>query len=188
MIPLKAKVIPATLLAFLSLGVSADDWQGRLVSQLDHEDIVFRRGIGQISDTIAAVATSVTGRQTRWTHAGIAVRLRPNGKLYILHAIEERGVTLDTPERFFAPTEAIAGDSRRIKRGAQVAQAALQFLGRPFDTSFSLAEQDSIYCSELVWLALQDTGIQPEVQLRNVPIVGKSVFPDDLIDALSTSK
>jgi hypothetical protein len=182
------RIVVATLLAFLSLGVSADDWQGRLVSRLDHGDIVFRSGIGQISDTIAAVATSVTGRQTRWTHAGIAVRLRPNGKLYILHAIEERGVTLEAPGRFFDSTEASAGDFRRIKQGRQAAQAALQFLGRPFDTSFSLAEQDSIYCSELVWLALQDTGIQPEVRIHNVPVIGKAVFPDDLIDALSTTK
>lgn len=182
------RLLLAAILSLVSLGAFAaesDSWRSKLIGKLRHGDIVYRRGIGQISDAIATVAVSSTGKPARWTHVGIAVQLRPGGKLYILHAVDKRGVTLDAPETFFSPPEAAAGSYQRVKSGAQIAQAAMAYLGRPFDKSFSLEEHDFLYCSELLLLALKDVGVKANVAVRRVPLIGLVALPDDLSDALS---
>jgi len=162
------------------------DWRPALIADLKHGDLVFRRGVGPVSESIALAIASTTGRAPGMTHAGIAVQIRPGGPVHILHAIEDRGVTLEPPERFFSSLEAGAGTAIRIEKGGEVSDAAMRYLGRPFDTRFEMSTDGVIYCTELVALALRDAGTGIEVPMRKVALMPERIiFPDDLIAAVS---
>lgn len=166
----------------------SENWRATLIAQLQHGDLVYRRGKSQVSATIASLSASATGDVTRWTHMGVAVRLRPGARIWILHAIEDRGVTLDPPEVFFASDQASSGAYQRFHDGPAVAQAALKYLGRPFDTAFDLHEHGRLYCSELVYLALEEVRPDVRVPLRDVPFVSLAVFPDDIERAVAQAR
>jgi hypothetical protein len=160
-------------------------WRQSVTADLRPGDIVFRRGVGPMADAVAG-ASSLVADDARWTHVGIAVRIRPGGQLYILHAIDGRGVTLDTPDQFFSPAEAIAGEIKRVKGGEQAASFGIQFIGRPFDADFLMSDHSALYCSELVLAALGGAGIAVDVPLRKAPLItSKIAFPDDLAKALN---
>lgn len=161
-------------------------WRAALIRDLRPGDIAFRRGVGALSRTVSHFSAYAGSRETRWTHVGIAVRPGGSEKIYILHAIDGRGVVLDTPEKFYSPDEAVAGEIRRIGGSEKAAYVAMQFVGRPFDAEFSLSDHTAMYCTELVLTALKAAGTPVEVILRKVPLVEENIaFPDDLADALN---
>lgn len=169
-----------------SLQTQPEYWRVDLMRRVHAGDVVFRRGVGNISELVSYASAHTGERETRWTHAGIAVQVQPGGQVYILHAIDGRGVTLDTLDKFFSAEEAAAGDVLRIEGGEQAAISGMQFLGRPFDAKFSMDDHQELYCTELVIAALALAGIVVDVPLRKVPLVAnKVVFPDDLAEALS---
>lgn len=166
-----------------------DSWRSQLLATLSPGDVVFRRGIGERSEAVAVLQGVVRGDITAWTHVGIVVETPSRGGLAIIHAINDRGVVMDSPSTFFASTEASAGTRIAAHKQTQLAAtAAKKYLGRPFDDSFELADNSRIYCSELVFLALQDVGARLEIPLRKVPLIASAVaMPDDLFSYLSTS-
>lgn len=164
-------------------------WRADLIGRLQPGDIVFRRGVGYLSEAVYQASAYAGGeRETRWTHVGIAVRIRPGDQIYILHAIDQRGVTLDKPDQFFSPAEATAGTIKRIDGGEEAANFGLQFIGRPFDTDLQMDDHSALYCTELVLAALKGAGIAVDVPLRGLPFISNKIaFPDDLADALTVS-
>lgn len=176
------RLIAAVAAIVLPLTGSAGQhsWSGPLISELQHGDIVYRRGVGAFSDLVARVGNA------QWTHIGIAVQVRPGGKVYILHAIEERGVTLEPPAQFFSPSQATAGIFQRFPGGDRVADAAQRYLGKPFDLRFDLTDSSGVYCTELVMRALMDAEIGVFVPKRQIPMLSSPViFPDDILGAVS---
>lgn len=158
-------------------------WRQSVTVDLQPGDIVFRRGVGVVADAVAAASFSSSGRAT-WTHVGIVAQPVAGGPLYVIHAIDDRGVVMDPPERFFSAAEASAGSFVRVEGGEGAARAALNFVGRPFDTLLTLSDQDALYCTELVSVAIRQAGKPLEVPMRKLPLNDPAMFPDDLYRAL----
>lgn len=154
-------------------------WRQSVTANLRPGDIVFRRGVGPLADAVAGASFSAAGR-ARWTHAGIVAQLVAGGPLYVVHAIDGRGVVADAPQRFFSATESSAGNFVRVEGGERAAHIALGFLGRPFDASLSTADQAALYCTELVFVSLRHAGVSLDVPLRRLPLSASVMFPDDL--------
>lgn len=178
---------PAVAVA-LSQPVSAEPagWRDALISHLQPGDVVFRRGIGDISEAIAAMQGFVRRQSTTWSHVGVVTQIRPDGPLYIVHAID-RGVVLETPTQFFAATEASAGTRIQGNKTTEAAaQAATRYLGRSFDDDFSLSDNgERMYCAELFVVAMRDAGASVKIEPRKVPMISDPVImPDDLFTAL----
>lgn len=160
-------------------------WRQTIVDNLHPGDIVFRRGVGAVADTVAVASTISSAGQARWTHVGIVARPTDGGPLYVIHAIDDRGVVADPPERFFSPAEASAGEVVRFEGGKQAAMIAIGFVGRPFDGALSLTDEEHLYCSELIFMSMKRAGISLNVPLRKLPLVNELVMlPEDLHGAL----
>lgn len=159
-------------------------WRQPVIAELRPGDIAFRRGVGPVAEAVAAASFSSAGR-AQWTHVGIVTQPVPGGPLYVLHAIDDRGVVMDPPERFFSAAESAAGSFVRIDGGEGVAKMAMNFVGRPFDGSLSLSDrQEALYCTELIFVSMRHAGIRLEVPLRKLPLSVTVMFPDDLHRAL----
>lgn len=168
----------------LPAAAEPSSWRQSVMADLHPGDIVFRRGVGPLADAVSAVSFSSAGR-ARWTHVGIVAQPAPGGPLYVVHAIDGRGVVMDTPGRFFSSKESSEGGFIRIENGASVAEAAMRFVGRPFDASFSMADQTALYCTELILVSMREAGVTLQVQPRGLPLVSEVFLPDDLSDALA---
>lgn len=178
---------PAAAVA-LSPPVSAEPagWRDALIPDLQPGDVVFRRGLGDVSEAIAAMQGLVRRQTTTWSHAGLVTQIRPDGPLYIVHAID-RGVVLETPAQFFSAAEASAGTRIRGNQTTlEAAQAATRYLGRPFDDGFLLSDNgERMYCTELLVVAMRHAGAGLEIEPRKVPVISDPVImPDDLFVAL----
>lgn len=180
----------AAALAFLPLpgdgGSAAPEpaaWRQSITTDLRSGDIVFRRGLGAVADAVAAASFSTAGR-AQWTHVGIVAQPVAGGPVYVVHAIDDRGVVMDPPERFFSAAEASGGSFVRVEGGEGAAKAALNFVGRPFDTLLSLSDHEALYCTELVSVAIRQAGKRMNVPLRKLPLNEPVMFPDDLHRAL----
>ena len=158
-------------------------WRQSVTSDLHPGDIVFRRGVGPLADAVAATSFSVAGR-THWTHVGIVAQPVAGGPLYVVHAIDDRGVVMDAPKRFFSAAESSAGSFVRVEGGEGVARIAMGFMGRPFDASLSLSDHEALYCTELIFVSMRQAGIRLEAPLRKLPLSEPVMFPDDLHRAL----
>lgn len=156
------------------------------IFRLREGDIIFRRGVGHISDMVA-LASSQDGGVAKWTHVGVVVSL-PTG-LGVVHAINDRGVVIDSVWRFFSSAESSHGTAVRMDRGGDIAREALRLVGLPYDSKFDHHNRDEVYCTELVMAALEQAGFDINVLAR--PVFFRSifaVFPDDLYQALSAMR
>lgn len=165
------------------VAAEVESWQRSVIDRLLPGDIVFRRGVGPLADAVAAASFSSAGR-ARWTHVGIVAQPVAGGPLYVVHAIDGRGVIIDTPENFFSSKESSFGDFIRIQGGVGVAEVAMRYVGRPFDASFSMADQTALYCTELILVSMHEAGATPLVQPRRLPLISEVFLPDDLANAL----
>jgi hypothetical protein len=66
--------------------------------------------------------------------------------------------------------------------GRHIVQEASKMLGRPFDWNFNLHNSDKLYCTELLYVVLQN--IAPEIELATVHKFGKDIVP---LEAVSDS-
>ena len=154
-------------------------WRQLVTDGLLPGDIVFRRGVGALADAVAAASFSSASR-AHWTHVGIVAQPVAGGPLYIVHAIDDRGVVMDPPQRFFSAAESSAGSFVRVEGGEGVARVVMGFVGRPFDASLSLSHSESLYCTELISVSMRHAGIRLDAPLRKLPLSEPVMFPDDL--------
>ena len=104
--------------------------------------------------------------------------------MYVVHAIDDRGVVMDPPERFFSAAESSAGSFVRFGGGEGVARIAMGFVGRAFDASLSLSDHEDLYCTELIFVSMRQARIRLDIPLRKLPMNEPVMFPDDLHRAL----
>lgn len=137
-------------------------------------DLVFRRGRSLLS---RAVLTADGG--SSYSHVGL-VRVSAGVPL-VVHALppedlrpgvshgpgDPGGVLAEPFSEFLAPARATAAAIYRLRDGeragiaARAAEAAYRraLRGTPFDSRFDLATEDSVYCTELVWRAFREAGL-----------------------------
>lgn len=129
-------------------------------------DLIFRRGNGLTSRIVLAA-----DRRAAYSHVGI-VYLGAGGP-HVIHAVP--GATLEQPSplrveplaQFTGGRSVLALSIRRLTaaQGTAVAehaaQRALAFAQAAllFDADFSLQSLDKLYCTELVWRAYQEAGL-----------------------------
>ena len=125
-------------------------------------DVVFRRGRSLLSRVVLS-----GDDRPQFSHVGIVAE--QEGALVVVHATPGNDVSVPEPLRteplaaFFAPEAAEAGALRRPRDPAlgRAAAAAAQRLapGRTFDADLDLGTDDRLYCTELVWKAYREAGL-----------------------------
>ncbi len=155
-------------------------------------DVVFRRGSGAKTHAVLRADTSGI-----YSHVGMVVRT--DSGLMVVHVTpgeRAKGETVDrikleTPEGFFAPERCSKGALARFADTtgcpALAAGRALEFYRRGvlFDHDYDLTDTTKMYCTELVWLAYLDTGMDITAgrrsEIRNFPMYsGTYIFPSDI--------
>lgn len=132
------------------------------VSMLQPGDVVFRRGYGLVSRMIA---TKLEG-QYELSHCGVVVSI--NNQLHVVHSVssslsEIDGMQINKLQDFVRQSQPGSLVVNRLIDSTlhkPFVESVLRFLAekRPFDHDFDIFENEAIYCSELVWLALKDAG------------------------------
>jgi hypothetical protein len=166
-------------------------------------DIIVAGGVSLQSRVVLAMTDD-----NQYSHVGM-IQATPNG-LFVIHAAPTGagdGGVGDKVARiplslFLAERGYVAVQVMRLKawsaEAEQLAQDASEYAyacvekAIPFDSNFDLAEQNTMYCSELVYLAYQHAGLDwPDTIIRSVSTVlkdGPIIAPDAFTqcDALET--
>lgn len=133
--------------------------------RLQPGDVILRRG----RDAVSAMVLTVD-QGSRFSHVGIVARI---GQLpAVIHALPEDEthpggqVLVQSVGEFSAPERAselavyrLADRSGGLPEAAAVVAFRYFREGRRFDADFRLETADELYCSELVWRAFQESGI-----------------------------
>ena len=126
-------------------------------------DVIFRRGRSLVSRVVLAADGG-----SEYSHVGLISLV--DGKIWVLHAIppekpeEQGGVVAEPLSAFLEPDKATAAGLYRSRdHGAALAaeRAAWRFVRAhiPFDSSFDLSTPRELYCTEMVWRAYREGGI-----------------------------
>ena len=128
-----------------------------LASILDEGDIILRYGNGFWSP----VFRNVSRYEKRFSHAGVVVREK--GTFNVVHASahEMNGaghVSRVSLEQFLSVSSDYAVYRFETEKNVRlrIAENAERYVGRPFDSSFNLADRKRLYCTELVMHAVND--------------------------------
>ena len=156
-----------------------------LTGGLRSGDIIFRHGPSIESGVV------MTMDQSNFSHAGIVLRQRD--ETFVIHVVTGEGgpnITKIEPIRDYLrsdrATTAIA--YRAVPENpalvAHAVEAARKYAERqvPFDSDFDLSSDRALYCTELVWRAYQEAGLdlvdepldQPTTSLVKTPILWPS--------------
>ena len=134
------------------------------IAELRTGDIILRRGFGVVS---ASIATSLNG-EFSVSHCGI-VDVDSNGNVRVIHSVSSSLSDFDglqdcTIKEFEHESKANSIMVVRFRDTADVplanlAKTAQKYLDQkiPFDEGFDLSEQEEMYCSEMVWSAMNET-------------------------------
>lgn len=153
-------------------------------------DILLRRGTGLTSRLV--LAADLSGN---YSHVGLAVEY--NGEIMALHSVpgeakegEEEYVKIETLEEFFAPDKSVLNLVLRTPLSSDtlniVANEALKYYRRKtiFDHSYSLNDDEKLYCSELIFLAFNSVGFDVTdghySELKSKVILGRVILPCDI--------
>jgi cell wall-associated NlpC family hydrolase len=130
--------------------ISSLSWAGAPADLLRDGDVIFHQSKSEQSQAIREATGSP------WSHVGIVVS--DHGQWKVAEAI---GPVVKTPiEKFIARGRDGRFIIRRLKDGSATAvvPAIQKYLGIRYDVFFEWSA-DLIYCSELVWKAYHDAGI-----------------------------
>ena len=133
-------------------------------AQLQTGDIVLRSGVGLWSELFR----DNNEHDKRFSHVGVAL-VEPDGECFVIHA--EANDTTGSGTVYVMPLADYVRDSDGIGIArlhtldpAKFAAAVRKYEGTAFDWKFDADDHSSIYCTELVELALQD--IAPDASLK----------------------
>lgn len=127
-------------------------------------DIILRQGFGMVSDMIS----NTLDEDYKISHCGI-VALDSIGKLRVIHSVSSSlsdwdGVQDVNMKGFFRESKQNSLIVVRFRDTgdiplAQLAGTAQSYLDRriPFDEKFDITEQETMYCSEMIWSAILET-------------------------------
>lgn len=149
----------------------------RIRPVLQNGDIILRSGIGFWSNLFRSGNTV----DKRFSHVGI-VRITPDGGYRVIHAEGDDAtgsgfVFEDSLEHFVGESDGIGVSRLRTGDPDRFAEAAITFLGRPFDWKFDKDDDSAIYCTELIDRALRKQ--DPALHLREHRDL---IFPEACLD------
>ena len=123
----------------------------------------------------------------RFSHLGI-VRIR-DGRISVVNAEgnapgRDDSVNEVSLEEFILVAKAVGIYRANFIDGADLSNAALEFIGLPFDWNFNLNDRTAIYCTELLSAVLDR--IAPEVEIKTMFIkeLGRDIIP---LESISNS-
>ena len=141
-------------------------YRERELPDLCEGDLVFRKGRSLVSRVVL-----MNDRSSAYSHVGMVAFI--NGEPFIVHAVpgepDENGeekVKCDMPADFLDVEKAslfavfrLVEDEKHLAKTA--AQEALDYYkkGLSFDKAFDFRSDDKLYCTELVWKAYLEAGI-----------------------------
>ena len=125
-------------------------------------DLIFRAGNG-----VAGGFLESTDPETKYSHVGLVVIQQESP--FVIHASltgDSNGgkVMLDSLETFLARDQATAvavyrpRDEETIESAIAIAKNYVEE-EIPFDSGFDLSDSERLYCTELVWRAYQEAGL-----------------------------
>ena len=140
-------------------------------------DIILRSGVGLWSGYFRKRNTV----DQRFSHVGI-VLIDQDGTCNVLHAegddLTGNGqVGICSLETFVNESDLIGISRLKYIDPEQFVLNAKTFIGRPFDWKFNLAEDDKIYCTELIDLALKKT-----VSGAGLKVTDDLILPEACLD------
>lgn len=151
--------VTAALACLLGAGIAGAQMPPEALPPVEAGDLLFK-GANTGAGTQLAAIWSLGDK--RWGHVGIAVE-NADGTLSVIHADtgarREAGAVVRVSLADYLADVTDLGVYRMDLEGAQQAAYlayAESVVGRPFDRSFSLASDNSLYCSELVWRAMSE--------------------------------
>ncbi|MGC1248784.1 MAG: YiiX/YebB-like N1pC/P60 family cysteine hydrolase [Spirulinaceae cyanobacterium] len=161
-------------------------------------DIIFRQGNSLLSRTVISVDENAS-----FSHVGLVEIIKDSP--YVIHAStgepfgKNAKVKIETLEAFLAKEETTAIALYRVREQYQstVEQAVLfahSYASKklPFDQEFNLETEDSLYCTELVWRAYLQAGldlVEGEFENLDLPLAqGNYLLPSNLLNSKYTKK
>ena len=139
-------------------------WRVRFeAAQFASGDLIFRRGRSLVSRVVLAADGG-----SEYSHVGLISVT--GGQVWVLHEVppeepERKGGALAEPlSAFLAPDKATAAGLYRPRDAGAAAvaeRAAWRFVRArvPFDSAFDLTTSNEMYCTEMVWRAYREAGI-----------------------------
>ena len=125
-------------------------------------------------------------KDKRYSHLGI-IRIN-NGQITVIHSEGDTGHGRDyvnevSLEDFIKIARAIGVYRIKDMDGALISNAAIKYLGVPFDWDFDLSDESKIYCTELLYIILKR--LKPELELPTAYLkqLGKDIIPLESISA-----
>jgi len=151
-----------------------------LTPYIQDGDIILRMTAGHWSKSFREYSPI----DKRFSHCGI-IRIRDD-KITIINAMGSAsnanlGVEEVALDRFVKVASAVGIYRVRGADGSTISDTAIQYLDRPFDFTFDLEDDTTVYCTELVYLALKP--VKPEHFLSTIYSndVKKDIIPIDSI-------
>ena len=158
---------------------------------LQNGDLVFRKGRSVESQMVL-----FSDQESDYSHVGIVYMIE--GEAYVIHTVPDElessidYIKMEKIEEFFNSEKASKGSVLRTKTeyisfALLAAQKAKCFYDRKiiFDDAFDLKTEDKLYCTELVWKAYQENGVdlvQGKFDKLFLPISkGDMIFPSSLL-------
>lgn len=171
-IPLIAVVVATTVVVSVlvfskedkKLRNAHDRLTKRELSLLRPGDIIMRQGFGMVSDMIS----NTLDEDYRISHCGIVAH-DSVGRLRVIHSVSSSlsdwdGVQDVNMKGFFLESKQNSLIIVRFRDTndvplAELANTAQSYLDRrvPFDEKFDITEQETMYCSEMIWSAILET-------------------------------
>ena len=139
----------------------------------------------RMSDSVwSSVFRDYSLRDRRFSHVGI-VRKRDDN-ISIVHSVgsfrnPNRGVEELPLDRFLRVATSIGVFRVRSADGSVISDAAMKYIGFPFDFNFDLSDYDTVYCTELLYRALIPLELEHILATRHVDSVNQYVIPLDSI-------
>jgi hypothetical protein len=153
--------------------------EDEILSSLDDGDIICRLGDRVWSEFFKELSP----KDKRFSHLGI-VRIRDNNITVINAeglAVEGKDYVNEVPLKDFISIAQRIGIYRlRTVEGHKISDTALEYKGLPFDWKFDMEEDNSLYCSELLYVILKK--LDSNIVLRKVWVkgLGKNIVPLDV--------
>lgn len=156
-------------------------------------DVVFRRGVGLISNSVLAL-----DEKASYSHVGIV--LRDGDSVFVIHAEPKTDTGLGYVVRepiteFLSEPKASAAAVYRVRpeltqSAPRASRAAMKYAIRsvPFDDRFDANTSSAVYCTELVWRAYREAGqdLAPAFRHRAPILLGST--PIILISDIQSSR
>lgn len=151
-------------------------------------DVILRSGVGLWSEYFRKRNTV----DQRFSHVGI-VLIGPDGACNVLHSegddLTGNGqVGICSLETFVKESDLIGISRLKYIDPEQFVLNAKTFIGRPFDWKFNLAEDEKIYCTELINLALKKTVSGSGLKVTDGLILPEACLDDTLFEEVRLEK